>query len=156
MKIKDFLLFLPILLVTNSFASEVSDSDIGIYVTPHDNSVPVYYRLSKTDGKFILENTANKPMYCSSDCEFKESTETDIQKYFPEGFLNNFVVACIQNPIMAFCRYSPKDAQDQKNYALFALYSQRPAFTPISRIPPEEAANKSFKHIISPLAKSKR
>lgn len=140
-----FLLFFPVCLSTAVFAAEISEMDIGTYAVKTKNGVSIYYRLSKIEGKFILEDTSNMPVYCAANCDFKASGETDLHKIFTEYMLRNFVAACIHNAVMAFCHFSQREKQDDKIYALFTLFTPKPVFIPIQPIAPELSANESFK-----------
>lgn len=132
---KKILLLLALALTAiPALTAEMADSDAGIYETLNG----IHYRLSQTEGKWTLaDKEAGGPLAkldCASECDYRKTTEAEIQSYFSATMLENLDVVCIQNMVMAFCRYNPKSDPTKKITILLALFDGKAALIPIRQI----------------------
>lgn len=124
-----------------SFAGELSEGDTGTYVVLDQKRTPtnMFYRLSKNDGKWLMEG--KKPggqwanISCDSGCEYRPTTEAEIQNYFPPDWRANSKIACIQNMAQAFCRYVANEDPSRRGYVVIALVTGRPIPIFVRRVP---------------------
>lgn len=129
---KAFFLLGVAFLSLSAMAGELSEQDAGTYVILDQKRAPtdMFYRLSKVSGKWVAEgkkpgeNWAN--ISCDSGCEYRASTESEIQSYFPPDWRANTQISCIQNMAQAFCSYTAKEDQTKRGYVMIALVSGRP------------------------------
>lgn len=113
-------------------AGEISKQDAGTYVVLDQKRAPtgMFYRLSKDNEKWVAEG--RKPgadwinISCDSGCEYRASTEPEIQSYFPADWRANTRISCIQNMAQAFCRYTAKEDKMKGGYVMIALVTGRP------------------------------
>jgi hypothetical protein len=100
-------------------AQTLEPSDLGQYeigtfnwTTKQYTSINSMFWLSHSEGKYTavgkLPNQALSDLSCDPGCALKESSDADIAKLFPQDWIANGVIACIQNKAFAFCRYANK------------------------------------------------
>ncbi len=122
-------------------ADSLNDGDTGTYVVLDKNRNPteMFYRLSQSDGKWVMDG--KKPgggwanISCDTGCEYRDSTEGEIQTYFPPDWRANTSISCIQNMAQAFCRYSVKEDSTKRGYVVIALVTGRPIPIFVRRVP---------------------
>lgn len=140
---KNVLVLLVMFLCSFSAAAgeSLDESDTGIYAVLDKNRNPtqMFYRLSQKDGKWIMDG--KKPggswigISCDSGCEYRNSSEAEIQNYFPSDWRASTKISCIQNMTQAFCRYSAKEDAAKRGYVVIALVTGRPIPLFVRRIP---------------------
>lgn len=129
----------------SSLAGEISDFDIAAYSLTGKDGQPSgrQMRLSKTNGKWIMEGKEKEPMApwknisCDTGCEYRASTNTEQETYlasFPSDMLKQFDISCIQNIPNAFCRLTKKDDPSRGGYTLIALVTGKPVPMSMQRL----------------------
>lgn len=122
-------------------AGELSEQDAGTFVVLDQRRAPteVFYRLSKSGGKWVMEG--RKPgaswanISCESGCEYRVSSESEIRTYFPADWRANSQISCIQNMAQAFCRYRANQDPSKGGYVVIALVTGRPIPMFVRRVP---------------------
>ena len=127
-----------VLLTTPSMATDISQKDAGVYEVFSQKPNKVRYKLVMKDGEPALEDEGGSGLlskiHCLSDCEFRKSNKEEIERFFSQKIDHeNLITACIHNPVVAFCRRSPKTNPNSQLYFLFAIFTPNPAFFPIVR-----------------------
>lgn len=121
-------------------AGEVTDADTGTYVLLGRDRVPteMFYRLSKSDGKWTMDGKEPggswKSISCSNGCNYRKTTDSEINTYFPADWRANADIACIQNIAQAFCRFNPKGNQAKTAHLVIALVTGKPIPMFIKRV----------------------
>lgn len=122
-------------------AEPLNNSDAGTYVVLDQgrNPTEMFYRLAQKDSKWIMDG--KKPggswanISCDTGCEYRASTEAEVQAYFPPDWRANTDISCIQNIAQAFCRYSVKEDSTKRGYVVIALVTGRPIPIFVRRVP---------------------
>jgi hypothetical protein len=122
-------------------AGELSEQDTGTFVILDHKRAPtnMFYRLSINNGKWVAEG--KKPdeswadISCDSGCEYRVSSESEIQSYFPPDWRSNNQFSCIQNMAQAFCRFTTNQDPTKGGYVMIALVTGRPIPIFIRRVP---------------------
>lgn len=139
---KLLVLFVAALCSLSATAAEpLNDSDTGTYVILDKNRSPteMFYRLSQKDGKWVMDG--KKPgdgwanISCDTGCEYRDSSEIEMQKYFAPEWFAKTDISCIQNIAQVFCRLSPKGDSTKRGYMVIALVTGRPIPIFIRRVP---------------------
>lgn len=139
---KILIFFLGIILFPfPAVAGEFVERDEGTYVVLDQNRAPtdMFYRLSIRNGKWVAEgkkpgeNWAN--ISCDSGCEYRVSTESEIQSYFPPDWIANSQIGCIQNKAHAFCRYTANQDATYEGYVMIMLVTGHPIPVFVRRVP---------------------
>lgn len=136
-----FFLLVIAFLSFSATAGELSEQDAGTYVVLDQRRAPtdMFYRLSKYNGKWVAEGKKPGSIWenisCDSGCEYRVSTESEIQSYFPPDWRANAQISCIQNMAQAFCRYNAKEDQTKGGYVMIALVTGRPIPIFLRRVP---------------------
>lgn len=126
--------FMLAMLVASSVASaaRVSDADAGTYEWLGRDKAPtgVFFKLSRSGDKWVavgkLPHKDWTDVSCGAGCEYVDSTDEQIQGYFPAGVLASTDIACIRNVAQAFCRLQPKSAPERVGHVVVALVTGRP------------------------------
>jgi hypothetical protein len=120
--------------------AEINETDTGTYVILDKDKKPVdmFYRLSKINGKWVMDGKKPgeswKNISCDSGCEYRTTTQSERERYFPADWRKNAHIACIQNVAQAFCRYNSKDDPTKAGYVVMALVTGRPIPMFIKRV----------------------
>lgn len=138
---KTFMLFAALFYSFVAASAELSESDTGTYVVLDKNRTPteMFYRLSKSDGKWVMEG--KKPGHdwanisCDAGCEYRLSSESEVQTYFPSDWRANTDISCIQNVAQAFCHYTIKGESTKGGYVVIALVTGWPIPIFVRRVP---------------------
>ncbi len=139
---KIFALLGFVFLSLSAIGGDLSEQDAGIYVILDQKLAPtdIFYRLSKARGKWVVEGKNSNENWtnisCDSSCEYRASTESEIQAHFPPRWMANILASCIQNMAQAFCSYTSKEGQAKGGYVMFALVTGRPIPLFLRRIAP--------------------
>jgi hypothetical protein len=126
------LLIALILISPFAFAGEISETDMGTYVLLGRDRAPtdMFYRLSKSGEKWAMEGKKPggswKNISCDKGCDYRRTTDSEIETYFPADWRANTDIACIQNIAQSFCRFNEKRAPAKAGYVVIALVSGRP------------------------------
>ena len=140
---KLLLIAVALLAPLSALAGEISDFDIATYeLTGKDRqSRDMQIRLSKTNGKWVMEGREGsaswKNINCESGCNYRASSTAERAAYlavFSGEMQNRFDIACIQNLANAFCRLTKKDDSLKGGYALVALVTGRPVPLSLRRL----------------------
>lgn len=121
-------------------AAEIADADIGTYVILDQNRAPtdIFYRLSKNANQWAMEGKNAEGewtvIHCETGCEYRPSTEAEIQAYFPADWVEKAEIACIQNIAQAFCRYAAKSDLSRGGHIIIALVTEKPTPIYIKRV----------------------
>ena len=113
-------------------AGEIIETDMGTYVLLGRDRTPtdMFYRLSKNGEKWVMNGKEPgglwKSISCDKGCDYRKTTDGEINTYFPADWRANADIACIQNIAQAFCRYNPKGDQTKAGYVVIALVTGRP------------------------------
>jgi hypothetical protein len=130
---KKFILLLGIAFYSlSATAGDLSEQDAGTFVVLNQQRAPtdMFYRLSKTGEKWVMEG--KKPgaswanISCDSGCEYRVSSKSEIESYFPPDWRANSQISCIQNMAQAFCRYTSNKDQTKSGHVVIALVTGRP------------------------------
>ncbi|MDP1983350.1 MAG: hypothetical protein Q8K23_12440 [Sulfuritalea sp.] len=122
-------------------AGDLSDQDAGTFVVLNQQRAPtdMFYRLSKASGKWIMEGKKSGASWanisCDSGCEYRVSSESEIQSFFPPDWRANSQIACIQNMAQAFCRYTSNQDPTKGGHVVIALVTGRPIPIFVRRVP---------------------
>jgi hypothetical protein len=122
----------------SAMAESINEMDIGTYVLldrslhPTDN----LFRLSHSNGQWSLDvkNAETDWKGCGSQCSYRDSSEAEMQSYFPAGLYAKADFACIQNSIDGFCRYSSKTDPTRKGYFILAFDSGKASLMVVQRV----------------------
>ncbi len=114
-------------------AAELTAADSGTFVVLDRQQVPtqMFYRLSMKDGRWLMAGKQPDAPWtdlsCDAGCEYRTSTDAEVQAHVPPAWRERAEFACIRNVAQAFCRYSDKgDAAVAPNYVVIALVTGRP------------------------------
>lgn len=139
---KNISLFLGVVLLSfSAIAGELSGQDAGTYVILGPKRIPTefFYRLSKNGEKWVAEgkrpgekNWVN--ISHSLGGEYRVSTESEIQSYFPPDWIANAQISCIQNMAQAFCRYTSKNDSAKTGHVMVALVTKPPIVIFLHRV----------------------
>lgn len=138
---KIFTLIATILCSLSVTAGELLESDAGTYVVLDKNraSTDMFYRLSKNNGKWVMEGKKPADVWanisCDAGCEYRQSSGSEIQAYFPPDWRANTDISCIQNVAQAFCHYTVKEDSTKGGYVVIALVTGRPIPIFVRRVP---------------------
>ena len=118
----------------SALAVEINVTDIGTFELMDVNMKPTgfFYRLSlDKEGNWAMDG--KKPgqkwenISFNPGCEYRRTTIEEMQAYFPQSWLTNADVACIQNIAQAFCRFSPKNEPTRIHHLVIALVTEKPS-----------------------------
>lgn len=136
-----FFVFAAVLISLPTVAGELPEKATGTYAVLDKNRVPngFYYRLSKADGKWVMEG--KKPtaewenISCEVGCEYRQLSALEARSLFPKHLQTNMEFSCIKNVAQAFCRYNAADDQTKEGYVVVALVRERPIPIFVRRVP---------------------
>ena len=139
---KSFLLLVGLVFFSISAnATGLSDQDAGTFVVLNQQRAPtdMFYRLSKVKGKWVMEGKKAgagwSNISCDSGCEYRASSESEVQSLFPPDWRANVKISCIQNVAQAFCRYLSIKDPTKGGHVVIALVTGRPIPIFVSRVP---------------------
>lgn len=142
MKRKIAVLLTLIAIASASTAQGISESDEGTYewLNVKGQGTGVLFRLVKqTDGAWAAEgklpNRDWESVSCGADCTYRETTAEEVISYFPQHWLDQASIYCIQNLAQAFCRYDSKSAPEKTGYLTFVLVTGKPIPIILKRFP---------------------
>lgn len=121
-------------------AGEILDTDTGTYVLLGRDRTPtdMFYRLSKSYGKWTMEGkkpgSSWQSISCAKECDYRKTSDIEINTYFPSDWRANTDIACIQNTAQAFCRFSQKINPTKVGYVVIALVTGKPIPMFIKRV----------------------
>jgi hypothetical protein len=121
--------------------SSIADDDAGTYVLLGNDDQPteLYYRLSRPDGRWLMEGKEPKGEWknisCDAGCQYRQSTDAEVDRYFLlQRARAQYETACIQNIAQAFCRYRAKDDPSVVGYVVVALVTPVPILMRLRRV----------------------
>ena len=126
------LFFAIALSVFSATAAELSEQDAGTFIILDQKGAPteMSYRLSVNNGKWAAEGKKSGSTWanisCDTGCEYRASSESEIQSYFPADWRANSQISCIQNIAQAFCRYTATQDPTKGGHLIISLVTGRP------------------------------
>jgi hypothetical protein len=125
----------------SAMAAELSEQDAGTFVILDQKGAPTdtAYRLSVNNGKWTAEGKKSGSTWtnisCDTGCEYRATSESEIQSYFPSDWRANSKISCIQNMAQAFCRYTATQDPTKGGHLIISLVSGRPIPVFVRRVP---------------------
>jgi hypothetical protein len=74
---------------------------------------------------------------CEKECTLRESSEADIQRFFPAATLAQITPDCIHNMAFAFCGYTLKTNTAVRGYLFVVLSYNPPVSLRLARVTPD-------------------
>ena len=127
-----FLVLAATLISLPAVAGELPEKATGTYAVLDKSHAPngFFYRLSKVDGKWVMEGkkptTGWENISCEVGCEYRQLSDSEARSLFPENWQTNMEFSCIKNIAQAFCRYNAADDPAKEGYIVVALVTGRP------------------------------
>ncbi|HEY0957572.1 MAG TPA: hypothetical protein VGE36_22665 [Roseateles sp.] len=125
-------------------AVELTATDGGTFAVLDRQQVPtqMYYRLSLKDGRWLMEGKQPgapwTDLSCETGCEYRASTDAEVQAHVPAAWRERADFACIRNVAQAFCRYSAMgNIAAAPSYVVIALVTGQPVLLFVRRVPAE-------------------
>lgn len=129
------------LLAAIPVAAQLTPRDTGTFVVLDRDFKPteLQYRLSRKGAKWVMEG--KKPgapwetVSCARGCDYRDSTRSEVNAYFPPEWSERMDFACIQNVGQAFCRGVEKADASKSVFFVVGLASEKPFPLFLRRIP---------------------
>jgi len=135
---RSLILFALMLMAPLTWGLELSDR--GMYAIVHkDGHVTDFkFYVSWVNGKWNIEQRGEDGTYvvvtCSPYCALNNSSEKDIERFFPSGVARNLKPSCVHSPVVAFCSYRENLNTKVTRHALIALNTPKPTLVRLKRI----------------------
>jgi hypothetical protein len=120
-------LVLLISLATSTAAYALDASDSGTYaLVDGDRVMDIMYFVSCSGTQWNLQSKISggtwTDVLCKQACSYHSSTETDVERYFPERELREVgTLSCIDNTEFAFCEFRSRVDPKEKGYIIRAV-----------------------------------
>ncbi len=143
LSIRRALIGVALLATSHQAAYALTPEDAGTYewLKPDGQPSGVLYQLSYSkDGpdKWIARgkfpNQEWRDISCDPSCQYHDSSADDLKRFFPESWLANANISCIQNDAQAFCAYSGKSDPGRNGHIIFALTTPKPVPVMVRRV----------------------
>jgi hypothetical protein len=137
------LVFAALVLLASLPAVALQPDDAGTYlvVNVQGQITPKAFRMVQGASQWTLEE--RKPdgnwasVTCEKECTLRESSEADIQRFFPPATLAQITPDCVHNMAFAFCGYSPKANAALRGYLFVAMIANPPISLRLARVTPD-------------------
>ncbi|MDP2033236.1 MAG: hypothetical protein Q8K29_07485 [Polaromonas sp.] len=137
------LVFAALVLLASLPALALQPGDAGTYlvVNVQGQITPKAFRMVQGANQWSLEE--RKPdgswasVTCETECVLRDSSEADIQRFFPAATLAQITPDCVHNLAFAFCGYSLKTNALFRGYVFVAMIANPPVSLRLARVMPD-------------------
>lgn len=137
------LVFAALVLLVSFPAMALQPGDAGTYlvVNVQGQITPKAFRMVQGADRWTLEERKPDGLWasvtCEKECTLRESSEADIQRFFPAATLAQIMPDCVHNMAFAFCAYSLKTNPAFRGYLFVALITNPPVSLRLARVTPD-------------------